>query len=142
VYSLFSAEYLECDQPWQLVRHEIAGDPSAAAGKRFRIKAELSYQGERRIVTGEGDGAISAFVNALDVPVRIMDYHEHAIGTGTDTRAACYVELRVGESQTGFGVGVDADIVTASFQAVLSAANRHIAGEAAKPAAVAEVAAA
>ena len=57
--------------------------------------------------------------------VRIMDY-EHAIGTGTDTRAASYVELRVGDSGTGFGVGIDRDIVTASFQAVLSAVNRHI----------------
>ncbi|MNV34704.1 2-isopropylmalate synthase [compost metagenome] len=55
-----------------------------------------------------------------------MDYHEHAIGTGTGTRAASYVELRVGESSTGFGVGIDRDIVTASFQAVLSAVNRHI----------------
>lgn len=55
-----------------------------------------------------------------------MDYHEHAIGTGTDTRAASYVELRVGDSGTGFGVGIDRDIVTASFQAVLSAVNRHI----------------
>ncbi|MGE8617815.1 MAG: alpha-isopropylmalate synthase regulatory domain-containing protein, partial [Achromobacter spanius] len=36
------------------------------------------------------------------------------------------VELRVGESSTGFGVGIDRDIVTASFQAVLSAVNRHI----------------
>ena len=45
-----------------------------------------------------------------------MDYHEHAIGTGTDTRAASYVELRVGDSGTGFGVGIDRDIVTASFQ--------------------------
>src|SRR3546814_16366368 len=91
------------------------------------FRSELDYNGERRVVTGSGDGAISAFVAALDVPVRIMDYHEHAIGTGTDTRAASYVELRVGDSATGFGVGIDRDIVTAPFQAVLSAVNRHLA---------------
>jgi 2-isopropylmalate synthase len=55
-----------------------------------------------------------------------MDYHEHAIGIGTDTRAACYVEARIDEGTTGFGVGIDRDIVTASFNAVLSALNRHI----------------
>ena len=126
VYGLFRSEYLDRDTPWRLIRHEIAGDPSAQEGHRFRIKAELECDGERRIVTGEGDGAISAFVNALELPLRVMDYHEHAIGSGTDTRAACYIELRLGESQTGFGVGIHADIVTASFQAVLSAANRHI----------------
>jgi 2-isopropylmalate synthase len=55
-----------------------------------------------------------------------MDYHEHSIGAGSDTRAACYVELRLGGSATGFGVGVDRDIVTASFQALLCAVNRHL----------------
>jgi len=64
-------------------------------------------------------------VAALDADVRIMDYHEHAIGTGTNTRAASYVELRVGDSPTGFGVGIHGDIVTASFLAILGAVNRH-----------------
>lgn len=126
VYTIFASEYLEQRGPWKLVRHRIDGNPSAGAGKQFAIEAELEYNGERRIVKGNGDGAISAFVAALDVPVRIMDYHEHAIGTGTDTRAASYVEVRVGDSPTGFGVGIDRDIVTASFQAVLTAVNRHI----------------
>jgi len=126
VHTIFNREYLEQHTPWKLVRHRIEGDPSAGEGKQFNIEVELDHNGERRVVTGSGDGAISAFVNALDVPVRIMDYHEHAIGTGTDTRAASYVELRVGDSATGFGVGIDRDIVTASFRAVLSAVNRHL----------------
>ena len=125
MHTIFNREYLEQKSPWKLVRHRIDGNPSAGEGQHFSIEAELEYNGERRVVTA-GDGAISAFVAALGVPVRIMDYHEHAIGTGTDTRAASYVELRVGDSGTGFGVGIDRDIVTASFQAVLSAVNRHI----------------
>jgi len=140
VYGIFSSEYLEQHTPWKLVRHRIDGDPGAGEGEHFSIEAELEYNGERRIVRGKGDGAISAFVAALDVPVRVMDYHEHSIGTGTDTRAACYVEMRVGNSPTGFGVGIDRDIVTASFRAVLSAVNRHLAGEAAARAAQAEAA--
>ncbi len=127
VYTIFDQEYLQQHAPWKLIRHRIDGDPSAGEGKQFTITAELEYDGERRTVTGSGDGAISAFVAALDVPVRIMDYHEHSIGTGTDTRAASYVEMRVGDSPTGFGVGIDRDIVTASFRAVLSAVNRHLA---------------
>ncbi|SAH86387.1 2-isopropylmalate synthase [Bordetella ansorpii] len=127
VYTIFDEEYLQQHAPWKLIRHRIDGDPSAGEGRQFTITAELEYDGERRTVTGSGDGAISAFVAALDVPVRIMDYHEHSIGTGTDTRAASYVEMRVGDSPTGFGVGIDRDIVTASFRAVLSAVNRHLA---------------
>ncbi|MCC2596274.1 2-isopropylmalate synthase [Pusillimonas sp. MFBS29] len=125
VYDLFSSEYLEQNQPWKLVRHRITGNTQAGNGEQFTIEVELEENGVVRNLVGRGDGAISAFVDALDVQVRIMDYHEHAIGTGTDTRAASYVELRVGDSPTGFGVGVHGDIVTASFLAILSAVNRH-----------------
>jgi 2-isopropylmalate synthase len=127
VYRIFSSEYLDVQAPWKLVRHRIDGDPGAEQGHHFRIEAEVDVAGQRRKITGEGDGAISAFVAALELPIRVMDYHEHAIGSGADTRAACYVEVRLGDSATGFGVGIDRDIVTASFQALLGAINRHIA---------------
>ena len=52
--------------------------------------------------------------------MRVLDYHEHAIGSGAGARAAAYLELRVGESQTLFGVGIDANIVSASFAAIAS----------------------
>ena len=119
----------------RIPRTEVAVEAGAPSHRRQSVgrrRPALQHRGRTRIQRrtpyrdGKGDGAISAFVAALGVPVRIMDYHEHAIGTGTDTRAASYVELRVGDSGTGFGVGIDRDIVTASFQAVLSAVNRHI----------------
>lgn len=139
VHDIFQDEYLKQHAPWKLVRHRIVGDPSAAEGHTFSIEVDLEHDGQVRTVRGEGDGAISAFVNALGLPVRIMDYHEHAIGTGTGTRAASYVELRLGDSATGFGVGIHRDIVTASFQAVLSAVNRHVkAGVDAMPAEAAQ----
>ncbi|MGB6105768.1 MAG: 2-isopropylmalate synthase [Pusillimonas sp.] len=126
VYDIFSSEYLQQELPWKLIRHRITGDPKAANGQQFTIEAEVEENGVVRNLVGQGDGAISAFVDALDQDIRIMDYHEHAIGTGTDTRAASYVELRVGESPTGFGVGIHGDIVTASFLAILGAVNRHV----------------
>jgi 2-isopropylmalate synthase len=56
-----------------------------------------------------------------------MDYQEHAIGSGADAQAACYVELRVGGGNSRFGVGVASSIMTASFKAILSGVNRHVA---------------
>lgn len=126
VYTIFSSEYLQKSAPWKLVRHRITGDPKAGTGKQFMIEAEVEQDGEVRHLVGQGDGAISAFVNALDCDIKIMDYHEHAIGTGTETRAASYVELRIGDSPTGFGVGIHEDIVTSSFLAILCAVNRHV----------------
>ncbi len=128
VYDVFAAEYLEREAPWKLVRHRITGSPKSADGrKQFAIEVEVQVNGEVRHLEGEGDGAISAFVNALGIDARIMDYQEHAIGTGTDTRAASYVEMRIEDAPTGFGVGIHEDIVTSSFLAILSAINRHAA---------------
>ncbi len=127
VYDVFSAEYLVRETPWKLVRHRITGSPKTDGRKQFAIEVEVQVDGEVRHLEGQGDGAISAFVNALGVDARIMDYQEHAIGTGTDTRAASYVEMRIGDAPTGFGVGIHEDIVTSSFLAILSAVNRHAA---------------
>jgi 2-isopropylmalate synthase len=126
VYGIFEREYLTKHTPFKLIKHRITGDPEAGEGKQFAIEVELEINGERQIMHGHGDGAISAFVNCLGVPLRVVDYHEHAIGAGTETRAACYVEARIADAPTGFGVGVDRDIVTASFRAVLSALNRYV----------------
>jgi 2-isopropylmalate synthase len=75
-------------------------------------------------VKGAGNGPIDAFVRALGLDVRVMDYHEHAIGSGADAKAASYIELRIGNGPTTFGVGIDGNIATASFKAVISAINR------------------
>ncbi|WP_345246480.1 2-isopropylmalate synthase [Pigmentiphaga soli] len=120
VYAIFRREYLDVDQPYRFVGHRIA---SVDGG--VRVEVDVRHGGKPRTLTGVGNGPIDAFVHALGMPVRMMDYHEHSIGVGADATAACYVEVRIGESPTGFGVGVDSDIVTASFKAVLSAVNRH-----------------
>lgn len=125
VYDIFSNEYLQ-EGPWKLVRHRITGSPKTTGQKQFRIEVELDVNGEIRNLSGQGDGAISAFVHALDIEAKIMDYQEHAIGAGTDTQAASYVEMRIGDQASGYGVGIHEDIVTSSFLAILSAVNRHI----------------
>lgn len=56
-----------------------------------------------------------------------MEFHEHAIGTGVDAQAAGYVELRLNNGPTRFGVDIDGNIVTASFKAIVSALNRQMA---------------
>ena len=127
VFSIFEKEYLSQTHPWKLIKHSITGNPNGSDGQTFSIDAEFEVDGEKKTLQGFGDGAISAFVNSLGVPLRIVDYHEHAIGSGTDTRAACYVEVKMGEHPSGFGVATDRDIVTASFKAVLSAVNRSVA---------------
>ena len=72
-----------------------------------------------------GGGPIEAFVNGVNRAtghlVRVLDYHEHALGAGADARAIAYLELRIDERQTLFGVGIDASFVTASLKAIVCA---------------------
>ncbi len=95
---------------------------------RIALQATLR-QGHRALrVAGEGAGPVEAFVDGLQRAtghaIAVLDYHEHAIGAGAQARAAAYLELRIGDTRTLFGVGVDANIVTASIKAVLSGLQR------------------
>ncbi len=94
---------------------------------RVEVEASVRLDGGSRHVVGQGTGPIDAFVRALGVaggaPVRVLDYHEHAVGEGADARAVAYLELRIGE-HTLFGVGIDRNIVNASLQAIVSGLRR------------------
>jgi 2-isopropylmalate synthase len=96
------------------------------ADRSTSVSLSLEFDGKTIDVQGSGNGPIDAFVDALGMPIKLMDYHEHAISAGANAQAACYVELRVNNGPTCFGVGIDANIVTASFRAVLSAVNRQL----------------
>jgi 2-isopropylmalate synthase len=88
------------------------------------LTAQVRMAGATQQITGQGAGPIEAFVNglnaALGTAVRVLDYHEHALGSGADARAVAYLELRIDERHTVFGVGMDANIVSASLKAILS----------------------
>ena len=125
IYSIFKSEYLERQEPYVYRAHRMSEDTSRA--EAINIEVDIVRNGQPVTVRGGGNGPIDAFVHALGLDIKLMDFHEHAIGAGADARAASYIELRLNEAPTGFGVGIDANIVTASFKAVLSAINRQIA---------------
>lgn len=95
---------------------------------RLQLSAGVKQGARTWLVEGLGNGPVDAFVAALSqqlgVAIRVLDYHEHAIGSGAQARAAAYLELRVGDDRSLFGVGVDANIVSASMKAVLSGLQR------------------
>ncbi len=131
IHALFRSHYLDQEAPY---RYHTHGMHDAGPGEPVRVEVQLDVEGARRAVHGEGNGPIDAFVNAMGLEIRLMDYHEHSIGSGANARAACYVELRVANGPTLFGAGIDSNIVTASFKAVLSAVNRQLKNSASAPA--------
>jgi 2-isopropylmalate synthase len=124
IHAVFRREYLDVHAPYAYCAHRVAEDTSRP--DVVQIEAEVHHAGQRLTLHGNGNGPIDAFVHAIGLNITVMDYHEHAIGAGADAQAACYVELRLDDSPTLFGVGIDRNIVTASFKAVLSAVNRQL----------------
>jgi 2-isopropylmalate synthase len=122
IWQFFQAEYLVRDTPLRLNSIHT----SKAAGQDDVLDVVVYVRGDRRQLTGQGNGPIAAFCDALasvQVPVRVLDYAEHALSAGGDAMAAAYVECEIGD-EIRWGVGLDANIVTASLKAVISAVNR------------------
>ncbi len=131
-----SGKELTARDLWQLLDREYR--LGSIAAPKHRVLAETDDAGVRTVtmaaridgptgsvaIDGAGTGPIDAFVNGFNAvtgqSIRVLDYHEHAVGAGANAQAVAYLELRIDERQTLFGVGMDGDILTASLKAILS----------------------
>lgn len=129
IWNAFRAAYHVQTHPkhFQMVDYE---ETRAADGTRI-FAGTIAVEGVERRVSGRGNGLISSVMGTLreafGVELEVIDYTEHALGSGTDARAAAYLECRDGAGATVWGCGIDTDIATASVRAVLSAANGVVA---------------
>ncbi len=123
IWALFERTYLKPDARFAIVDYS---ETKAANGDRI-FTGKIKVGDKEQSVTGRGNGLLSSVVQALDehfgVRFDIADYSEHAIGKGSDVQAAAYVECRTPDGKPIWGVGVDADVATASVRAVLNAAS-------------------
>jgi 2-isopropylmalate synthase len=124
IHALLHSEYLQANTPYALVSHRLQEENGNSA---VEVEVASKGQGETNLHwRGKGNGALEALVASLPIPVEIMDYNEHAIGAGTNAKAAAYIELRVNGERAVHGVGIDENITTASFKAMFSALNRSL----------------
>lgn len=131
LYTLFITTYLEPSypvqpSPAQLVNVEVISH-SGEHGNTTDVIIDYRQNGQQHRVMGSGGGAIEAAVRAMGGNIRVINYHEHALGTGSDVEAACYVEMQMDDGPAVFGVGVDRNIVSAAIRALISGMNRHAA---------------
>ena len=127
IHAAFEREYLEATTPVGYTGHRAQ---HSTDGSVEHLAAHLVVNGVETVLHGAGNGPVDAFVAAirtgLGLPIHVVTYHEHAIGAGEDATAVAYVQLRVGTDRTVYGVGRDANIVTAALRALTSAINRGV----------------
>jgi 2-isopropylmalate synthase len=121
IYELLDTHYLQADAPYQYQTHNLQ-----ESGGESRLQVSLKKNGEPLQLDGTGSGPIAALAESLPEAIEIMDYSEHAIGSGSNARAAAYIELRRDGERPVFGVGIDHNITTASIKALFSALNRSL----------------
>jgi 2-isopropylmalate synthase len=126
IYERFLDVYV--DQPGarlKFIDHHTYPD-TARKGSRI-LEATIVDGGRQVQVTGSGTGPIDGFVDALSrhigVPLSVLDYSEHSMQRGSNAAAICYMEVEHPGGRI-FGAGINTNIVAASLEAVVSAANR------------------
>ncbi|KAA9154044.1 2-isopropylmalate synthase [Amycolatopsis acidicola] len=120
MWHAFATEYLERETPLRLISQHVT------ANGQYDLTATVRVDGEEQEITGRGNGPIAAFFDALATigyDIRLMDYSEHTMTPGDDSKAASYIECAI-DDKVYWGVGIDSSIVTASLRAVVSAVNR------------------
>ncbi len=131
---VFDQHYLGITAPLELVEYTHSSDADGD-----RLVARVRVGGEEAELEGAGTGPIDAFVHAvgeqLGLDLHVRGFHEHAMSTGEDAKAAAYVEADVDE-EAFWGVGVHPSIVTASLNAVVNAVNRALLARTAREAIV------
>jgi 2-isopropylmalate synthase len=134
LWAIFHDEYLPAhrdDEKWgrfELLSTATASDLSGVVNLDVRLRVGEEVQS----ATGTGNGPIAAFLGIMEqhgIDVKLYDYVEHAMSASGDALAAAYVDLSVNGRRL-WGVGIDADISTASLKAVVSAVNRAVRAEA------------
>lgn len=129
VMQAFEKEYLKVEEPFKLIKCTISDVSEDDGDGDTKVNVTIEHDGKTKEIQGIGNGPIDAFKNSLSgsslINIKILDYTEHALSTGSEAKAAAYVYMeRDDNGSKTFGVGVDSNITRASIKSMLSAINR------------------
>ncbi|WP_326668558.1 2-isopropylmalate synthase [Streptomyces canus] len=126
IWATFQDEYLpNPENPWGRIQVRNGQSTTDTDGVDT-LRVEATVDGEDTVLTGSGNGPISAFFDALakvGIDARLLDYQEHTMSEGASAQAASYIECAI-DGKVLWGIGIDANTTRASLKAVVSAVNR------------------
>lgn len=127
MWDIFATEYLDRTTPLEQVSTSIKNAETPDADTTLNV--DVIYNGEKKSITGTGNGPIAAYANALEalgIDFEVIEYSQQARTAGDDAEAACYVAADVNGSKI-WGVGIAGSTTNASLRAMTSAVNRALA---------------
>ncbi len=129
IWEEFRKNYVDVGSSLKYIGHSINSDNSADKDLSDTLNLKVRFNGKEVEVKGKGNGPIDACINALsdllDSSIKISDYHQHAISSGSDASAAAYIEIQINE-KAFWGIGINSNTVAASFEAIVSGINKSM----------------
>lgn len=130
VFDLFQQEYRNVCGPYRLVNYKISEEKNEQDDlTHVHFSGELKYKGNAPVqIEGNGNGPVAAFCDAMNqtevASYQFVDYSEHAISVGSDSKAISYIHLKNPQGKDIFGIGVSHNIGYASMKGIICAINR------------------
>ena len=127
IWDTFRMTYLDVQGKYEYLSHEIISKNDDRNNQIDEINLTLKIKGKTSNLSGKGNGPIDSFINALEnsegINLKVSDYQQNAISSGSDASAAAYIELNV-KDKTLWGIGINQNTIVASFQAIINGLNR------------------
>ena len=130
VFDLFQQEYRNVCGPYRLVNYKISEEKNEQDDlTHVHFSGELKYKGNAPVqIEGNGNGPVAAFCDAMNqtevASYQFVDYSEHAISVGSDSKAISYIHLKNPQGKDIFGIGVSHNLGYASMKGIICAINR------------------
>ena len=126
IWETFNKTYIKVEGKYEYLNHEIISK-NDKNDQIDEITLSLNIKGKTHTLSGKGNGPIDSFINAisnnLDLNLKVSDYQQNAIASGSDASAAAYIELAI-KDQILWGIGINQNTIVASFQAIINGLNR------------------
>ena len=117
IWDIFEKSYLQPINNFYYVKHA-----SSSKQEMHSLELTMNMNDKETIIQGSGNGPIDSFINGLSnevgVNIKVADYHQSAISSGSDAKAAAYIELE-NNGETFWGVGIHPNTTRASFDAII-----------------------
>ena len=127
IWDNFQKTYLDTVGKYEFLEHNINSQANKDGTQADEINLNLQIDAKKISISGSGNGPLDAMINGinkdLNIDLKISDYHQHAISSGSDAKAVAYSEL-IFEEKSVWGVGIHQNTVIAGLKSIICGLNR------------------